>query len=136
MENKEKFEQIIHENLYEIYPESFTRNEVLFLMQAAYSLDRVPGSYVEEAAEKWADSNNPVYRGADTWTNVKNSFIAGWQLSQNGDSGKWQLCPKCNGMGTVHNPYAYSTSSALTIPCDVCNGAKILPTPQTKIEKK
>lgn len=45
----------------------------------------------------------------------------------------YQLCPKCNGQGTVSKPsyvpgdvYQWS-SSAVTHQCDVCNGAKIIP---------
>jgi hypothetical protein len=44
---------------------------------------------------------------------------------------KWQLCPKCNGTGQIMNPYM-GTTSLLTIPCDVCNGAKILATPSSQ----
>lgn len=45
----------------------------------------------------------------------------------------YQCCPKCNGQGTVSKPpyiagdvYEWSSSSAV-FPCDVCNGAKIIP---------
>ena len=46
----------------------------------------------------------------------------------------YQLCPKCNGQGIVSKPpyvagdvHEWSSTSA-TFTCDVCNGAKIIPT--------
>ena len=58
------------------------------------------------------------------------------------DEGYWQLCPKCNGQGTVSKPPYVpgdvnewsSTSSVHT--CDVCNGAKIIATPQSTPPKE
>lgn len=48
---------------------------------------------------------------------------------------KYQLCPKCNGQGSVSKPphvpgnvYQWS-STATSFTCDVCNGAKILLVP-------
>lgn len=45
----------------------------------------------------------------------------------------YQLCPKCNGQGTVSKPpytagdvYEWSSSSC-QFQCDVCNGQKIIP---------
>lgn len=45
----------------------------------------------------------------------------------------YQLCPKCNGQGTVLKPshvagdvYQWSSSSAV-FRCDVCEGVKIIP---------
>lgn len=44
-----------------------------------------------------------------------------------------QLCPKCNGQGTVSKPPYVAgdvhewTSSSASFVCDVCNGAKIIP---------
>lgn len=44
-----------------------------------------------------------------------------------------QLCPKCNGQGTVSKPPYVAgdvhewTSSATSFVCDVCNGTKIIP---------
>lgn len=49
--------------------------------------------------------------------------------------GEWQLCPKCNGQGTVSKPPYLSgdvfewTSAETQWTCDVCNGAKILARP-------
>ena len=43
-----------------------------------------------------------------------------------------QLCPKCNGQGTVSKPPWVAgdvhqwTSSATSFVCDVCNGAKVI----------
>ena len=39
----------------------------------------------------------------------------------------WQLCPKCNGSGTLWGFYGSTTSTI----CDVCNGKKIIETPDT-----
>jgi DnaJ-class molecular chaperone len=40
----------------------------------------------------------------------------------------FQLCPKCNGQGTVFKPSWYNTTTSTgPYPCDVCNGAKIIP---------
>jgi|GEM_PF-5413473 hypothetical protein len=55
---------------------------------------------------------------------------ANWQ-QENGEQ-KWQLCPKCNGEGYLPNIKPYTTTAPMTIVCDVCNGAKILPTPPTE----
>jgi len=48
----------------------------------------------------------------------------------------YQLCPKCNGQGTVSKPpwidgdvYEWSGSTIGGYTCNVCNGAKIIPTP-------
>lgn len=44
----------------------------------------------------------------------------------------WQLCPKCNGQGTVTKPphiqgdQTQWTTSATSFICDVCNGNKII----------
>lgn len=55
----------------------------------------------------------------------------------------YQLCPKCNGQGTVSKPsyvpgdvYQWSSSSAV-FQCDVCGGAKIIPMfiVEQKVEK-
>lgn len=49
--------------------------------------------------------------------------------------GEWQLCPKCNGQGTVSKPpylagdIDHWVSSATSFPCDVCSGAKIIARP-------
>jgi hypothetical protein len=53
------------------------------------------------------------------------------QVTGTAEEIKWQLCPKCNGTGQIMNPYM-GTTSLLTIPCDVCNGAKILATPSSQ----
>lgn len=42
-----------------------------------------------------------------------------------------QLCPKCNGQGTVSKPPwvagdVYQWTSATSFICDVCNGAKVI----------
>lgn len=45
----------------------------------------------------------------------------------------YQLCPKCNGQGTVSKPPYLAgdthewTSTSLSHQCDVCNGAKLIP---------
>jgi len=52
--------------------------------------------------------------------------------------GEWQLCPKCNGQGTVGKPpylpveVTEWASTSVAHQCDVCNGNKIIarPTPQ------
>ena len=45
----------------------------------------------------------------------------------------YQKCPKCDGQGTVSKPpwiagdvYEWTYSSSI-FPCDICNGAKIIP---------
>lgn len=49
--------------------------------------------------------------------------------------GEWQLCPKCNGQGTVSKPHHVAgdvntwTANATSFRCDVCQGAKILARP-------
>ena len=52
----------------------------------------------------------------------------------------YQLCPKCNGQGTVSKPpwvdgdvYEWIGSSIGGYVCDVCNGAKIIPTPNENL---
>ena len=52
----------------------------------------------------------------------------------------YQLCPKCNGQGTVFKPpwvdgdvYEWIGSSIGGYVCDVCNGAKIIPTPNENL---
>ena len=47
----------------------------------------------------------------------------------------YQLCPKCNGQGTLSKPpyipgdvYQWTTSQA-SFTCDVCNGSKVLLVP-------
>jgi hypothetical protein len=53
---------------------------------------------------------------------------------------KWQLCPKCNGQGTVEKPPHIPgdvhqwTSSSCSFVCDVCNGAKIIAPPMPEID--
>ena len=49
----------------------------------------------------------------------------------------YQLCPKCNGQGTVSKPpwvdgdvNEWIGSATGGYICDVCNGAKIIPTPE------
>lgn len=48
---------------------------------------------------------------------------------------KAQLCPKCNGQGIVSKPcwvvgdVTEWTSTALSYPCDLCNGAKVIYVP-------
>lgn len=48
---------------------------------------------------------------------------------------EWQLCPKCNGQGSVSKPPYVAgdvnewTSSATSFVCNVCNGAKVLVKP-------
>lgn len=55
---------------------------------------------------------------------------------------KYQLCPKCNGQGTVSKPPYVAgdvnqwTSSSTSFQCDVCNGAKVLLVPEYQIETK
>lgn len=45
----------------------------------------------------------------------------------------YQKCPKCNGQGTVSKPPWLAgdidqwSGTATSFPCDVCNGAKIIP---------
>ena len=39
----------------------------------------------------------------------------------------YQLCPKCEGVGSLRNPNMGNTSSVLVVTCDVCHGAKIIP---------
>lgn len=59
-------------------------------------------------------------------------------------SAKYQICPKCNGQGSVSKPPYVSgdvnewSSSSLSFICDVCKGAKIIPEyiiPPTKTNK-
>lgn len=38
----------------------------------------------------------------------------------------WQLCPKCNGEGTVANRKPYVTTAPLMLTCPVCQGTKVL----------
>ena len=52
----------------------------------------------------------------------------------------YQVCPKCNGQGTVSKPpwidgdiYQWVGTSAGGHICNVCNGAKIIPTPNELI---
>lgn len=46
----------------------------------------------------------------------------------------FQLCPKCNGEGSIRN-YTYDTTSGLLVnQCDLCYGAKVIP--MAKIPKK
>jgi len=52
----------------------------------------------------------------------------------------YQLCPKCNGQGTVSKPpwidgdiFEWIDSSAGGYICNVCNGAKIIPTPNENL---
>lgn len=48
---------------------------------------------------------------------------------------QWQLCPKCDGQGSVSKPpyvpvdVDHWASSAVSFVCDVCNGAKIIAPP-------
>lgn len=51
----------------------------------------------------------------------------------------WQKCPKCDGQGAVSRPpylpadvREYSSSSTSFV-CDVCNGTKIIQTPDSYI---
>ena len=47
----------------------------------------------------------------------------------------WQLCPKCNGQGTVSKPpyvagdVNHWSSSSASFQCDVCEGKKIILAP-------
>ena len=49
--------------------------------------------------------------------------------------GEYQLCPKCNGQGTVSKPpyvagdVNHWASSSSAFQCDVCNGNKIIARP-------
>ena len=53
-------------------------------------------------------------------------------------SDKWQLCPKCNGQGTVSKPPWVAgdvhqwTASQTSFTCDVCLGQKALRTPDER----
>lgn len=65
-----------------------------------------------------------------------NLFIAGYSLKEGaGTVSEWQLCPKCNGQGSVSKPPWLAgdvdqwTSSETQYDCDVCNGAKVLVKP-------
>lgn len=40
----------------------------------------------------------------------------------------WQLCPKCNGDGTLARFNSPNTSSSTSLTCDVCKGGKIIST--------
>jgi DnaJ-class molecular chaperone len=43
--------------------------------------------------------------------------------------GEWQLCPKCNGEGTVTEQTTSAFIATVTRTCPVCNGAKVLARP-------
>lgn len=49
--------------------------------------------------------------------------------------GEWQICPKCNGQGTVSKPPYLAgditewSSTEVSFQCDVCNGNKIITKP-------
>lgn len=55
------------------------------------------------------------------------------ELNMKVDFVPYQLCPKCNGQGTVQKPPHIGgdvfewTSTELLYQCDVCFGAKIIP---------
>lgn len=40
----------------------------------------------------------------------------------------WQLCPKCNGNGTLPYFNSSTTNACPTVTCDVCHGGKIIST--------
>jgi len=53
--------------------------------------------------------------------------------------GEWQTCPRCGGQGTVSKPpwvpgdiHEWVTSTAVSYPCPVCRGAKVLARPIIK----
>lgn len=54
----------------------------------------------------------------------------------------WQLCPKCNGQGKVSKPPYIAgdinewVGSSISYVCDVCNGVKIIQTPDQYINIK
>ncbi len=73
----------------------------------------------------WHNGNNylkmsDVVLIAKEWASLK-------QTPSN-EVGKWQLCPKCNGDGDLARYNSPNLSTGIPI-CDVCHGAKILPTP-------
>lgn len=54
----------------------------------------------------------------------------------------WQICPKCNGQGSVSRPpyipgdvKSWSSSSTVFV-CDICNGAKLIGTPKDVVSYK
>lgn len=51
--------------------------------------------------------------------------------------GMWQLCPKCNGEGSVPGSH-YNHDATVTINpiCPVCNGARLLVRPEIKEEQE
>lgn len=39
----------------------------------------------------------------------------------------YQACPVCGGYGQVRPMYNREATTAVHVPCDVCNGSKIIP---------
>jgi DnaJ-class molecular chaperone len=57
------------------------------------------------------------------------AMIALNSLAERKQLGEWQLCPKCNGEGTVTEQTASTFIATITRTCPVCNGAKVLARP-------
>lgn len=49
-------------------------------------------------------------------------------MSNTDNMGEWQLCPKCQGEGQVHDPNDGMSTNPYRA-CPVCNGAKVLARP-------
>lgn len=85
----------------------------------------------EEILEKNEIYGNPYVYSHKQVINAMQEYAN--QEKQGCDFVPYQLCPKCNGQGSVSKPgwvpgdVNQWTNSAVTHLCDICNGAKIIP---------
>lgn len=65
-----------------------------------------------------------------------NNSNTSFSIVNDDNLGEWQLCPKCNGEGQVHDPIGDGMSTNPYRTCPVCNGAKILARPRGGIDRE